>query len=416
MGQNEEIVQLELFAKQLEFMKYNDRYVHFCGGIGSGKTFVGAVWMVKAILESHDNRALICARDFGQLRNATLVEFNAVLKIFGLIEGKHFTFNKSVFEYRFFNGTVIICTGMNNPDSALRGPSYGIVWADEAEFYEKDAWLKLKGRVRRNPGLIRITSSPNGFNHMYDEFELREDADKKVVRSTTYDNPTLPKEYVEDLKNSYSPKMFSQEVLAERVSLNQQSVYDEFDRAKHVRTGCAELLRPTDQLFAFLDYNINRYPAVYMFIRNNTVYCVGEEWLEFGGSRQMAQQIKSRWPNRHVIVVGDSQGNNKGDVAADYSNYEIFRQEGIITKTFLNPPVQQRIINANSRLYHHKVVIDPSCEKLIRDLEQVSYDDKGKILKTGNLDLTHISDAWSYGMWYFLPLVRQNTYTDNNLI
>ena len=411
-----ERVQIELFKKQLEFMKQTTRYVHFCGGIGSGKTYVGAIWMVKAVLE-HDNiRALICARDFGQLRNATLVEFNSVLKLFGLIEDKHYTFNKSVFEYQFFNGTVIVCTGMNNPDSALRGPSYGIVWADEAEFYDKEAWLKLKGRVRRNPGLIRITSSPNGFNHMYDEFEVRKDPTKVVIKSTTYDNPTLPPEYVEDLRASYSPKMFSQEVMAERVSLNQQSVYDEFDRTKHIQP-CAEMLQPTDQLFAFLDYNINRYPAVYMFMRNNTIYSIGEEWLEFGGSRQMAQRIKARWPDRNVIVVGDSQGNNAGNVAADYSNYEIFRQEGIITKTFTNPPVQQRIINSNSRLYHHKVVIDPSCEKLIRDLEQVSYDDQGKILKnSGNIDLTHISDAWSYGLWYFMPLRRTNISSDLNLI
>ena len=411
-----EIKKLELFPKQIEFMKSEKRYTHFCGGIGAGKTFVGAVKMAKLVLDHPNTRMLICARDFGQLRNATLVEFNNVLRFFGLIQDKHYTFNKAIFEYSFFNGVTIICTGMNNPDSALRGPSYGVAWTDEAEFYDEDAWLKMKGRLRAKPGLINVTSSPNGFNHMHREFVEKGGKDKLVITATTYDNPTLPPEYVEDLKGSYSPKMFAQEVMAQRVALNLQSVYEDFDRSIQVQP-CTHLIKPYDQLYCFLDYNIHRYPGCYMFERNNTIYCIGEEWLEFGGSRQMAQTIKARWQERNVIVIGDSQGNHAGNVAADYSNYEIFRQEGIITKTFSNPPVQQRIINANSRLYHHKVVIDPSLEKLIRDLEQVSYDDCGKILKTaGNLDLTHISDAWSYGLWYFLPLVRKHHTTDMNLI
>ena len=401
----EEIREITLFKKQIEFLTSEKRYAHFCGGIGSGKTFAGAVWMAKAIMDNPETRMLICARDFSQLRNATLVEFNKILKVFGLVLDKHYTFNKSIFEYKFFNGVVIICTGMNNPDSALRGPSYGIVWADEAEFYDEESWLKMKGRIRTLPGLIRITSSPNGFNHMYNEFEVRKSDNHQIITSTTYDNPTLPPQYVEDLKNSYSPKMFAQEVLAQRVSLNLQSVYDEFSRDKHVRP-CKHLVQYHTQLYCFLDYNIHRYPGVYMFEDNGTIYAVGEEHLEFGGSRQMAMRIKAKYPQRNVIVIGDQTGNNKADVAADYSNYEIFAQEGISTRPFHNPPVESRIINANSRLYHKNLVIDPSCERLIRDLEQVSYDEKGRIDKKSNIELTHMSDAFTYGVWYFQPLRR----------
>ena len=263
----------------------------------------------------------------------------------------------------------------------------------------------MKGRVRARPGLINITSSPNGFNHMHREFVERNSKDKIVITSTTYDNPTLPKEYVEDLKNSYSPKMFAQEVMAERVALNLQSVYEDFSRDIHIKP-CKEVLEYHDQLYCFLDYNIHRYPGVYMFEKRGIIYAVGEEWLEFGGSRQMALRIKAKYPHRNVLVVGDQTGNNKADVAADYSNYQIFEQEGIYTKPFHNPPVTSRIICCNSRLHHKKIVIDPSCEKLIRDLEQVSYDDQGKIDKKSNLDLTHMSDAFTYGVWYFQPLRR----------
>ena len=410
--------QIELFPKQLQFLESDKAYTHFCGGIGSGKSFAGAVWMVRAILQYPDNRVLITARDFPQLRDATLVEFKCALELFGLVEDQHYTYNKSIQQFVFFNKTVVVCTGMNNSDSALRGPSYGLAWCDEAEFYDHSAWLKLKGRMRRKPGQVRITSSPNGYNHMWEEFENKCNSNHEIIRATSYDNFKIMEDnpnYVQELKDSYSPKMFAQEVLAERVALNMYSVYEEFDREVHVQP-CKHLLTHHDQLFCFLDYNIHRYPGVYMFQRAGKIYAIGEEYLRFGGSRSMAKQIKTRFPEQDVIVVGDQTGNNKADVAADYSNYEIFAQEKVPTMPFQNPPVESRIINANSRLYHNKLIIDPSCEVLIKDLEQVCYDEHGKIDKKTNIDLTHISDAYTYGVWFFMPLRKKQTYKELNLI
>ena len=56
--------------------------------------------------------------------------------------------------------------------------------------------------------------------------------------------------------------------------------------------------------------------------------------------------------------------------------------------------------------YNLKIVIDPSCKNLIRDLELVSYKENGKNNEIDKSDqtLTHASDAFGYAVWEYLPL------------
>lgn len=228
---------------------------------------------------------------------------------------------------------------------------------------------------------------------------------RKVITATTYDNPMLSADYVEDLRNSYSPRLFEQEVLGKRLRLNVGCVYDEFNREIHVRP-CREKLLADTQLYFFTDYNIANYCGVYMFERDNVVYAIDEEHLTYEGTRVMAERIRDKYAkDRLVIVCGDSAGNNKRDTAADKTNYEIFEEvlgRGV-TKKVTNPLVYQRIISANSNFYHKKLVIDPSCKTLIKDLELLAWKEDGKDIEK-TIDLSHASDAYTYGCFYFLPV------------
>jgi len=130
-------------------------------------------------------------------------------------------------------------------------------------------------------------------------------------------------------------------------------------------------------------------------------YAIAEEHLKFEGSRIMAQRVKAKYPERPIIVMGDSTGNNKRDVAIDRTNYQHFQDAGLLTKHFTNPPVESRIISANSNLYHSRCVVDPSCKNLIKDLELLAWREDGEGVDKSNIDLSHASDGWSYGDWYF---------------
>lgn len=122
----------------------------------------------------------------------------------------------------------------------------------------------------------------------------------------------------------------------------------------------------------------------------------------------MAQQIAMKFPNRQVIIIGDSAGNNKRDTAAVKTNYQLFEEvlgRGC-TKKFTNPPIQSRIISANSNFYHRKVIIDPSCKTLIKDLELLAWKENGTDVEK-TIDLSHASDAYTYGLYYFIPVRKE---------
>jgi hypothetical protein len=395
---------IDLFPKQIDFFNLTCREALFDAGIGNGKSTAGAFWLATQVLTHKKTRWLMIARDYKQLRSATMHEFLKVLtsdKWLGLKEGVHFTHNKSNSTFKFFNGSSIDCFGANNYDSNLRGGNYSGAWGDEVDFWPREAYMTLKGRIRVAPELIRFTSSPKGFNFVWEDFYQNKDSTKEVINATTYDNPTLSMDYTNSLKKSYSPRLFEQEVLGKRLLLQVGCVYDEFKRDKHVRP-CT--VTDQDQIYVFTDYNISNYCATYVFFRNGIVHAFDEEHLKFKGSRDLAQRIRMKYPRRPIIIVGDSSGNNKRDVAIEKTNYEIFKEYNLTTEDFHNPPVQSRIIGANSNFYHSKVVIDPSCVNLIRDLELVAWVEGKNEVDKSDITLTHSSDGFTYGLWYFLPL------------
>ena len=350
---------------------------------------------------------MFVARDMPQFKKAILPEMMTVLGIFNYKEGSDYILNKSSMEFYFTREKVtLFCVGATNYDSAFRGPNIAIMVADEVEYYKPEAWYAMLGRLRVYPELLRCSSTPNGFNFVSDFFIDNADETKEVLVAPTFENKSLSEQYVTTLKQTYSPKMYEQEVLAKRLNLKLGQVYDEFDRNVHVKP-CINELEDEDQLYFFTDYNISNYCGVYMIYKNGVIYAIGEEHLKFKGSRIMAKTVKAKYPDRPVIVVGDSTGNNKRDVAIDKTNYEHFKEEGLLTKNFRNPPVESRIIGAQSHLHHKRIVVDPSCKTLIKDLELLSWKEDGSGVDKSNIDLSHAADAWNYGTWFFAPIKKQ---------
>lgn len=373
-------------------------------GIGYGKTFVGALFITHSVQKYPDRNFMIVSRDIPQFKKAVYPELMKAFDIWNYQEGVDYTYNKTdqIITFHQYKVTIFI-VGALNYDSAFRGPNIAIIWADEADFYSQKAWETMLGRLRIEPELLRCTSSPKGFNHIHEYFYTNKDKTTLVLKAPTWENNALSDRYIKNLKKTYSPRLFQQEVGAKRLRINVGMVYNEFDRKIHVKE-CKHLLNDYDQLYFFTDYNISNYCGIYMFNDGKITYAIGEEHLKFEGSRVMAQKIKAKFPKRPIIVVGDSTGNNKRDVAIDYTNYQHFENAGLFTKNFLNPPVQSRIISTNSNLYHQRLIIDPSCKTLIKDLELMSWKEDGSGVDKSNIDLSHASDAYTYGCWFFKPL------------
>lgn len=399
------MTQIALFDKQIEFFSLNTNEALLEAGIAYGKSRTASIWLINQVQQYPKSSWFMAARDYKQLKTAVDREFEHVLNdILGIQRGVHYRkTNGSPIEYVFkHNGAIIFGVGAHNYDTVFRAGNYNGAWGDEVDFWKPEALEALRGRIRVFPELKRFTSSPKGFNHIHKDFYVNKVG--PVINATTLENPTLSQSYVDSLRRTYSPKLYEQEVLAKRLNLSQGAVYDEFNRDIHV-SPCKDKYDPNvHQIYFFTDYNYSNYCGCYMYYDNaeEILYTIGEEQIKFGGTERMAPIVKSKYPP--AIVIGDSTGNNKKDVAITRTNYKIFEDHGLMTKRFRNPLVEQRIINANSRLFHKKIVIDPDCKVLIKDLELLGWKEDGSGIDKSNIELSHASDAWSYGVFYFMPL------------
>lgn len=385
-------INVELSESQYDLVYAEEEETLFCGGVGSGKTFAGALRTIITSQLYPDCRGLITANTHSQLRKATLAE------LFSLCDSLGIKYKYLVNQNRLFiEKTEILCYTMENPDN-LAGPTVGWWWADESSFYRKLAFDKASARVRdkKGPCQIWMTTTPNGFNWLYDHYVVQASPSKKVVYSRTLDNmDNLPDTYVKRLEAQYDSKMASQELDGQFVNLNSGQVYYSFDRNKHVKN--VELL-PTDLLMIGLDFNVNPLCGVFVAKRGEMIYVIDELYLTNSNTFQAAKEIIRRYPARYMQIVADETGNRRR-TSSNQTDHEIIRRAGLELLKFRNPSVKDRYNNVNRLLDKNYIKIHPRCVNLIKDLEQLTYDNDDDML-------SHISDALGYVTWKINPLEK----------
>jgi len=144
--------------------------------------------------------------------------------------------NESRLEIKVVNGSIIVLRGWEAIET-LRGQKFDLIVLDEVAMM-RDFWQKWQEIIRptltdtRGEGIF--ISTPKGFNHFYDLFNLEHtDDDYKSFHYTTNDNPHIPPDEIEKAKKELTEDRFAQEYLAD-FRKTQGLVYKEFDRNIHL--------------------------------------------------------------------------------------------------------------------------------------------------------------------------------------
>lgn len=121
-----------------------------------------------------------------------------------------------------------------------RGKGVGVknnhIYLDEVAKYRnfQKGWDEiLRPTLTDLAGGATFISTPNGFNHFYDLYQLEnKDKDYKSFHFTSYDNPHLPVEEIEKARKELTEDRFAQEYMAD-FRKTEGLVYKEFDRNTH---------------------------------------------------------------------------------------------------------------------------------------------------------------------------------------
>ena len=372
------------------------------GGVGSGKTFCGALWLLvelKRFYEGDKSIGLITAISYGQLRRSVLTEIFKCMTDWGV----PFSYNQQQSLLTLNNAKKFFCLSVD-PGSIekIRGINVGSVWCDESAYIKDlDTYNTIQGRIRdkQGSGKTLMTSSPNGFNFLYNLFqgELYDPKKYKLIRAKTKDNKHILDSFYDNMAAQLDEKGIKQELEGEFISRQGGSAYYQFDRTRNV--GNVEWNGQSG--FIGLDFNVTPFCAVIGIFSDNKFYILDEIYMTGGSDTyMMAAELKRRGYQNFPIIADSTYSARK---TSGKSDKRILEQANFTTLATRNPYVLDRVTNMNRLFAQDRVIIDPKCKKLIRDLEQVTFKDNGQ-LDGSNKELTHISDALGYFCWRLSPI------------
>jgi PBSX family phage terminase large subunit len=211
---------ISLYRQQHDFFTCPDRIAAFIGGIRSGKTWAGCLWMLSQ-MTIPGTLGLIVAPTFPMLRDVT---WRTMLDIGGDI----FKVGKSEMMLSVKGGGEMLFRSADTPDR-IRGITANVALIDEAGYCPNDTYDIVKGRLSALPGLLRIVTTPKGRNWLYER-----QSEMTVFKAATKDNPHNPDEFVMDLERAYTGDFKRQELYGEFVAF-EGLVYPMFSRDVHVR-------------------------------------------------------------------------------------------------------------------------------------------------------------------------------------
>lgn len=147
------------------------------------------------------------APTFRMLSDSTLATFLDLTRTGGVLR----SFNKSDMHAQLVNGTNILFRSADDPDR-LRGTNLGWFFLDEGALCTHEVWLILIARLREAPGRAWITTTPRGYDWLYETFVKSNSPDYAVIRGSTRTNPYLPQDFVSRLEQQYSSTWQAQEI------------------------------------------------------------------------------------------------------------------------------------------------------------------------------------------------------------
>ncbi len=198
-------VTIDLYGAQEDFVHDEHRLSAFIGGIGSGKSYGGAV---KALGEfGRPGLGVVVAPTYPMLRDAT---WRTAIEVWAPLIQEVVRHEMRI---TLRGGADVLFRSADNPDR-LRGPNASWAWIDEASLCRADTWTIVIGRLRSRGEVGRawVTTTPRGPNWVYDVFVRNATEETAVFRASTRANPFVPEAFAAGLVGQYTGRMARQEL------------------------------------------------------------------------------------------------------------------------------------------------------------------------------------------------------------
>lgn len=216
-------------------------------------------------------------------------------------------------------------------------------------------------------GEAMFYSTPKGFNHFYDLYNLQEkDKDFKSFHFTSFDNPFLLQSEINKAKQQMTEDRFSQEYLAD-FRKTQGLVYKEFSRERNIYTelGDKRMIYSVANICVGVDWGYTN-PAAILKIEQDTDnrFFVSQEYYKI--QRSTAELIE---------IAKSYDGNYYYPDPAEPDRLAEMRKAGLNVRE-VSKDIEAGIESVREALKTNRLFIHSSCVNLISEIETYAYPDK----------------------------------------
>lgn len=389
---------------QAEFLRNFDeklcKFNAFVGGVGSGKSHLGAHYALEMAARNPAARGFIAANTYPQLWQSTLTALYKVCKAYGVpvhpIRPESAAKKKVLY---LWNQVEVLCRSAERY-SEWDGTEVGWFWLDEAKTMPEGAFIAVNERLRDTACDYLcgwLSTTPDGYNWVSD---LQENPRVRMVRSLTKQNFNLPEGYVETLLETMSPEMVAQQLEGKFINVCQGECYPHFDRGEN----SGNYTRGSGELLIGIDFNVDPGMHAYLVeVRGDDVFVLDEIYLRGGDTPGLAREIERRY-GTGIPLVPDAAGGQRHTTGT--SDHAILREAGFKLKNRpANPPIKNRINAVNAKIKNalgqRHLFVDQTCKLLMRDLERCTWEVMNRVGYRG--PLTHPGAALGYAVHLKFP-------------
>lgn len=379
--------------KQKEFVKKANRKLNIAvGSIRTGKTVIAAIAFILHVLKFKEPQNFVIVGKTRDTARRNVVE--VIQKYFG---ESSINYTVARDEIKLF-GHKIYVLGANDEkaETRFRGMTLAGGMLDEVTTYPRSVFEQILARTSIEGAKIYATTNPDSPYHwLYTDYIQK--ADEKgyyVMKFYLDDNPFLPKEYIEFIKNTYTGLFYKRFILGEWVAAD-GIIYDMFYEKLHV---VKEIPNIFDKYIVGIDFGMGN-PTVFLLIgvRNNIKYVIKEYYHE---GREEGKKTIEKYSRDLKQFLGDVKPHKIYiDPSAQALIYQL-KCDGFFNVKEANNDVLDGIATVGNMLGQNQLFIYSSCKNLIREFYSYAWDKKAqergedKPLKVAD----HALDALRYAL------------------
>lgn len=354
---------IQLHKSQKEIAKDNHRFRVVSCGRRFGKTLLSVLEIV-AFAVSKPSRCAYIAPTYQQARD---IAWNELVKICEpVILDKNESRLELIIKTQNGERSTISLRGWESIET-LRGQSFDFLVIDEISSMRnfQEQWQEvIRPTLTDRKGSVLFISTPKGFNHFYDLFQMQtKDTDYKSFHYTTYDNPHIPEEEIDKARQELTEDRFAQEYLAD-FRKTEGLIYKEFDRSVHIFEDVKEILNPV-YTWVSVDWGFTNPSAIYSIVEDyDRSFWIHSEYYERG-----------KTTDELIDIMQSRKAAGYYPDPAEPDRLEQMRRKKLTVKE-VNKDVVLGIDTVKMLFKQKKLKIHKDCLHLIQELETYAYKEK----------------------------------------